>query len=172
MSQNDVKGFAGLVELMKEQRLPTTDQDAFYQESGNPDWSGTEYNASASELEVFNDNIGDHGITTVENVGDISEFGEGYVEITYIHEESSEESESSSRIRAYKLDFQCEVSLIVCLFERGEAYDGGIDWNERDYNYYDPRSGSRDPSDESHGHFEEMQSDVEASEDWDQDDED
>ena len=82
MSQNDVKGFAGLVELMKEQRLPTTDQDAFYQESGNPDWSGTEYNASASELEVFNDNIGDHGITTVENVGDISEFGEGYVEIT------------------------------------------------------------------------------------------
>ena len=49
MSQNDVKGFAGLVELMKEQRLPTTDQDAFYQESGNPDWSGTEYNASASE---------------------------------------------------------------------------------------------------------------------------
>jgi len=49
---------------------------------------------------------------------------------------------------------------------------GGIDWNERDYNYYDPRSGSRDPSDESHGYFEEMQSDVEASEDWDQDDED
>ena len=55
--------------------------------------------------------------------------------------------------------------------EWGEAYDGGIDWNERDYNYYDPQSGCRDPSDESHGYFEEMQSDVEASEDWDQDDE-
>ena len=60
----------------------------------------------------------------------------------------------------YKLDFQCEVSLLLCVFEEGETLDGIIDWTERDYNYYDLKSGSRDPSDESHGYFEEMKGDV------------
>ena len=160
MSENDLENLQELVRFMKEHKLPSTDWDVIHKERGQPQWSGTEYNASAADLEVFNDNIGDNGITAVETIGDTAEFGDGYVEITFIHEESSEDSEAASRVRAYKLDFQCEVSLLVCVFEEGETLDGITDWTERDYNYYDLQSGSRDPSDESHGYFEEMKGDV------------
>ena len=160
MDQEEAENLTSLLAIMKEQKLPSTDVDVLHKERGEKEWSGTEYNATAADLEAFNDNIGDNGLPSVENVGDVSEFGNGYVEITFLHEESSEEGETSSRIRAYKLDFQCDVSLLLCLFEEGEACDGGIDWTERAYNYYDLQSKSRDPSDESHGYFEELKSDV------------
>ena len=145
---------------MKKQRLPSSDLDFLYRERGDANWSGTEYNASASELEAFNDGIGDNGIHVTENIGETAEFGDGYVEIAFIYQESSEENDVVHRLRAYKLDFQCDVSLVLCVFEEGEESDGDIDWTERTYNYYDLETGSRDPSDESHGYFDEMRGDV------------
>jgi hypothetical protein len=160
MGQGQLDSLLEVVAMMKKQRLPSSDLDVLYRERGDANWSGTEYNASASELEAFNDGIGDNGIHVTENIGETAEFGDGYVEIAFIYQESSEENDVVHRLRAYKLDFQCDVSLVLCVFEEGEESDGDIDWTERTYNYYDLETGSRDPSDESHGYFDEMRGDV------------
>ncbi len=143
----------------------------YLQQNGDQEWSGTEYNASGTELENFVDNIKDFGIPAVANVGDSEEFGNGWVQITYLHEESVLQSwsdkisseypdEITYRTCAYILNFQCGVSLILCIFEdlifsEDELLRIGIK-----YNFYDLESESRDPSSESHGYFSEMSEDV------------
>ena len=165
--------YMDIVKTIQESLMPSPDQDLFLQQSGDQRWSGTEYNASVMELEHFVDNIKDFGIPAVPNVGDTGEFGNGWLHITYLLEESSKKNEDTIRFRAYRLGFQCDVSLIMCLYQEGGMMDDG-DFNcyEENCNFYDIETGSRDPSDESHGYFSEMSDDVEALEEFDEDDED
>ena len=58
-----------------------------------------------------------------------------------------------------------------CLFYDNNTFFGGSGILEN-CNFYDIETGSRDPSDESHGYFSEMSDDVEALESFDEDDED
>lgn len=171
--------YMDIVKMMQENQLPSPDVDVYRRERGDPEqeWSGTEYNAPGDELEHFIDNIRDYGIPAVPEVGDTGEFGDGWVQITYFYEESSASQQSTDTItrnRAYKLYFQCDVSLIMCLFQEGVFYDDDTDFDpyEENCNFYDIETGSRDPSDESHGYFSEMSGDVEALEVIDEDDED
>ena len=112
-----------------------------------------------------------NSIRIVPKIGDSEEFGNGCVQITYFHEESVLQSwpdkispeypdEITYRTCAYILNFQCGVSLILCIFEdlifsEDELLRIGIK-----YNFYDLESESRDPSSESHGYFSEMSEDV------------
>jgi hypothetical protein len=164
--------YMDIVKTMQESLIPSPDDDIYLQHNDDQKWSGTEYNASGSELEHFVDNIKDFGIPAVANVGDTGEFGNGWVQITYLHEESSKKNEDDIKFRAYKLDFQCDVSLIMCLYQEGDMGDDYFDCYEENCNFYDIETGSRDPSDESHGYFSEMSDDVGALESFDEDDED
>ena len=168
---NETKAkYMDIVKTMQENLMPSPDNDLRLQQNGDQGWSGTEYNASGTELENFVDNIKDFGIPAVANVGDTDEFGNGWVQITYLHEESSKKNEDMIKFRAYKLDFQCDVSLIMCLYQVMD--DGGFNCYEENCNFYDIETSSRDPSDESHGYFSEMRDDVEALESFDEGDED
>ena len=164
--------YMDIVKTMQENLMPSPDNDLHLQQNGDQGWSGTEYNASGTELEHFVDNIKDFGIPAVLNVGDTGEFGNGWVQITYLLEESSKKNEDTVRFRAYKLDFECGVSLIMCLYQEGDMGDDYFNCYEENCNFYDIETGSRDPSDESHGYFSEMSDDVGVLETFDEDDED
>ena len=156
---NNIKAqYIDIVKMMQKNKLQSPDVDVLYQEKRDQKWSGTEYNASAHELELFERNIIDWGIHTVPKVGDTNEFGNGLV-ITYFHEESLQQNEEiTHRTRAYTLDFQCDVSLILCLFEELDFYEGEFEVHDWKVNFYDTVDGSRDPSDKC---FKEMSEDVE-----------
>lgn len=163
--------YLDIVKKMQNNKIASPQSDSMYQERGMQEWSGTEYSASAEELECFVDNISKNGLSVVPKIGDSEEFGNGWVQITYFHEESVLQSwsdkisseypdEITYRTCAYILNFQCGVSLILCIFEdlifsEDELLRIGIK-----YNFYDLESESRDPSSESHGYFSEMSEDV------------
>ena len=113
MDNETKKKYMDIVKTMQESLIPSPDVDIYLQHNDDQKWSGTEYNASGDELEHFVDNIQDFGIPAVANVGDTGEFGNGWVQITYLHEESSKKNEDDIKFRAYKLDFQCELCVFI-----------------------------------------------------------
>ena len=156
-------------EMMKNP-LPTPDVDKSNELARPNDWSGTHYNADYQKLEWFCDFISDHGTTSVKQVGDKAEFGDGGVIITYVSEDKSTgtypsedgstEIEYAIRKRVYLLDFQCDVSLVVYGYVEGEIEE--VDPPEsaqHEFNFYNLATGSRDPSNNDR-YFDEMYEDV------------
>ena len=92
------------------------------------------------------------------------------------------EAAKRERVTLYLLIFSAGVALFACRFEDGDVLKaaGFEDQNEEDgfyvieiddLNFFDLHTKLRDPSNEDNDSFAEMSSDVEALEDWDEDDE-
>ena len=154
-----------VLDTMSAKKFPSPDCDVLFKERSDKNWSGTEYNATAIDLEHFVDNIGDRGISSVGNLGESATFGNGYVSISFFHQDIENTEEIIFRKRAYKLEFECDVSFVLCIFEEflNDEYfdeDSPEDPEDIKWNFYNIKSGSRDPSDESHGYWQEIYEDV------------
>ena len=149
---------------MQENPRPSPDWDVLHWERHEPEWSGLTYAADSYDLEEFQDNISDYGISQMhdKNVGDSEYFGRGGVGIELLYENvETQTPDEATRIRGFRLSFQCGVQLAMGLIEIVEINSGEFFVNETiAINFYNLETGSHDPADDSHGYWQEMYSDV------------
>ncbi len=148
---------------MQENPRPSPDIDT-EGKTDSPEWSGLTYAADSYDLEEFIDNINDNGLYTVDKVGDKKWFGQGAVGIELLYENvETQTPDETTRIRGFRLSFQCGVQLAMGLIEIVEMYDGEFEVEGRvAINFYNLETGSHDPANDSHGYWQEMYSDVQA----------
>ena len=146
---------------MQENPRPSPDIDT-EGKTDSPEWSGLTYAADSYDLEEFIDNINDNGLYTVDKVGDKKWFGQGAVGIELLYENvETQTPDETTRIRGFRLSFQCGVQLAMGLIEIVEMYDGEFEVEGRvAINFYNLETGSHDPANDSHGYWQEMYSDV------------
>ena len=163
------------IKQMLTKPYPQTDLDAFYSQSGSKEGSGTEYEASDSELEEFLDRIDDFGVQGLEhlldenvglsNVGDNRVFGRGHVQIELIFEQEEKNNGDEggcSLSRGFHLLFQNSAELLLLQKHRYWLENGQLDHYEFEIrNFYNLATGSRDPSGGDFD-FDEMLDDVDS----------
>ena len=143
-----LKEYSNIINLMKEEPMPSPDVDCFNQNKGKKEWSGLDYaGADEKKLEWICDAIIDESII-LKKIGATSEVG-FRSQMTLIHEEFSSDLDNQTivyKFSAYKLDTSSGEVLIVCLFEEGEKVDNTFEPYESVINFFDLRAKTRNLS--------------------------